>query len=340
MTEPSAWEAPSRALRRSAPYRRLVEELGEAVRLPVPAAAWVTELLGADLDRPLLVVVPHEVNAYAWLEAARLFSTRPGADDAVYFPAPSLSPYQETEISLLVRAEESLAVGRIARGEVTRVITTPRALFRRLPRGVAVAVAMLIVLVALGVLASFVASSIGRFEERAAVYQERLVQLGERVTVFLNAHDIEFGQDTLVDAIEDLPLQEMATKAVGGVLNFVGNAVLTLIFMLYLVAGRKPTGERPGIWGEIDRSVQRYIVTKIHTSVATGVVVGVVLWLFGLEFALVFGILTVLLFFIPTVGSIIATLVVLSILGWGYYTTRGPKTGAPEGCPMAADRSA
>jgi transcription-repair coupling factor (superfamily II helicase) len=130
MTEPSAWEAPSRALRCSAPYRRLLTELGEAVRLPVPAAAWVTELLAEDLERPLLVVVPHEVNAYAWLEATRLFH---GRDDAVYFPAPSLSPYHEAEISLLVRAEEARAVARIARREAHTVIATPRALFRRLP---------------------------------------------------------------------------------------------------------------------------------------------------------------------------------------------------------------
>lgn len=103
------------------------------MRLPVPAAAWVMELLAEDLSRPLLVVVPHEVNAYGWLEAARLFYRRSG-HRAAYFPAPSLSPYQETEISLMVRAAETRALDEIARGEVTTVITTPRALFKRLPR--------------------------------------------------------------------------------------------------------------------------------------------------------------------------------------------------------------
>ncbi len=130
---PGVWRAPSEALRASAPYRRLRAELGEVTRLPVPAAAWVTELLAGDLGRPLLVLVPHEMDAYAWLEAARLFQG--GEGRAAYFPAPSLSPYQEAEISLLVRAEESQTVSRIARGEVTTVVTTPRALFRRLPLG-------------------------------------------------------------------------------------------------------------------------------------------------------------------------------------------------------------
>ncbi len=125
------WDPSSRILRQSAPYRALLQRLGQVSRLSVPSAGWVMELLAEDLDRQLLVVVPHEVDAYSWLEASRLFGRR---REAVYFPAPALSPYQEAEISLLVRAEESQAVDKIARGEAGTVVTTPRALFRRLPQ--------------------------------------------------------------------------------------------------------------------------------------------------------------------------------------------------------------
>jgi transcription-repair coupling factor (superfamily II helicase) len=125
------WEELSRTLRSSAPYRSLLQGLGDVVRLPVPAAAWVGELLARDLGRPLLVLVPREADALAWIEAARLFGEE---DAAVYFPAPSLTPYQETETSLLVRAQESVALDRIASGRARVVIATPRALFRRLPQ--------------------------------------------------------------------------------------------------------------------------------------------------------------------------------------------------------------
>ena len=166
------WDASSRTLRASAPYRALTQDLSrraesgrraegvpgvrraegvpgvQVARLPVTAAAWVMALLAEDLGRQLLVVVPHESDAYAWLEAARLFGgeTAGGqSGDAVYFPAPALSPYQEAEISLMVRAEESRAVDRIVRGLATTVVTTPRALFRRLPRGESFAPAALTV---------------------------------------------------------------------------------------------------------------------------------------------------------------------------------------------------
>ncbi|HEY0781820.1 MAG TPA: hypothetical protein VGE98_05135, partial [Thermoanaerobaculia bacterium] len=126
----TVWEELSRTLRSGAPYRALRDGLGDIVRLPVPAAAWVGELLARDLGRTLLVVVPREADALTWMEAARLFG---GEEGAIYFPAPSLTPYQETETSLQVRAQESVALDLIARGAVRTVVATPRALFRRLP---------------------------------------------------------------------------------------------------------------------------------------------------------------------------------------------------------------
>ncbi|HVR09445.1 MAG TPA: transcription-repair coupling factor, partial [Thermoanaerobaculia bacterium] len=152
------WEELSRTLRSSAPYRALLSGRGEVVRLPVPAAAWVGDLLARDLGRPLVAVVPREADALTWLEAARLFSTVSGAagafggqatpgaggeQAAVYFPAPSLTPYQEAEVSLQVRAQEAVALDCVLSGATANVVTTPRALFRRLPRPEVFAAAVL-----------------------------------------------------------------------------------------------------------------------------------------------------------------------------------------------------
>lgn len=117
-----------RVLRSSEPYRTLHGDLADLERLPIPAAAWVLEALAEDLGRPLLVVVPHEADGLAWVESAELLG-----ESAAYFSSPSLSPYQETDISLQIRAVESVALFRLSRGELRTVVCTPRALFRRLP---------------------------------------------------------------------------------------------------------------------------------------------------------------------------------------------------------------
>jgi transcription-repair coupling factor (superfamily II helicase) len=130
------WEEASRTLRSGAPFRRLREELGDVVRLPVPAAAWVVGAIAAEMGKPVLAIVPREADALAWLEGAALFAGEgAGAErgEAVFFPAPSLTPYQEAAASLNVRAQEVVALDRILSGRAGTVVTTPRALFRRLP---------------------------------------------------------------------------------------------------------------------------------------------------------------------------------------------------------------
>lgn len=128
--EDRVWGDFARTLRAAAPYRALAGGSRDVVRLPLPAAAWVGELLAEDLKKSLLVVVPRESDALAWVESAELFGA---AGKAVYFPAPSLSPYQEAEASLPVRAQEAVALDRVLSGDAQTVVCTPRALFRRLP---------------------------------------------------------------------------------------------------------------------------------------------------------------------------------------------------------------
>lgn len=59
---------------------------------------------------------------------------------------------------------------------------------------------------------------------------------------------------------------------------------------------------------DITSQIQNYLATKFFVSLAVGLLVGIVLWLFGVDFLIVWVVLTFLLNFIPTIGSIIAVL--------------------------------
>ena len=87
--------------------------------------------------------------------------------------------------------------------------------------------------------------------------------------------------------------------------------------MVYLLIGRETRQEgasSTGIWSEIESRVERYIATKALLSGATGLLVGTVLAVLGVDLALVFGLFAFLLNFIPSVGSLIATLLPLPIV--------------------------
>lgn len=79
---------------------------------------------------------------------------------------------------------------------------------------------------------------------------------------------------------------------------------------------------------DITEQVQRYITTKFLLSLLTGVLAGFILWLFGVDFFIVWAVFTLLLNFIPNIGSAIAvilpalmTLVQYESLGYALLVT-------------------
>jgi AI-2 transport protein TqsA len=135
-----------------------------------------------------------------------------------------------------------------------------------------------------------------------------LTSLAQSFLSVLDRFGVDLSQDQMLTTIRELPLLDMVRQTAGGVVGLVSNGVLVLIFVIYLLAGRQPNEQRTGFYAEADQKIRRYLLTKVSTSVATGLLTGIILTLFGLDLALVFGFLAFFLNFIPSVGSIIATL--------------------------------
>lgn len=101
--------------------------------------------------------------------------------------------------------------------------------------------------------------------------------------------------------------------AISLVANVIVNGALVVLFAVILLAGRSPSDNRTGLWGDIDNSVQRYLGTKFFASALTGLATWILLALLGVKLSLVFGVLAFLLNFIPSAGSIIAMILPLPV---------------------------
>ena len=88
--------------------------------------------------------------------------------------------------------------------------------------------------------------------------------------------------------------------------------------MLFILAGESRAEIKNPLVREINHKISRYLLTKLGTSLSTGFVVWVVLFAFRVELAFMFAILAVFLNFIPSVGSIFATIIPLPVV-WLQY---------------------
>lgn len=130
-----------------------------------------------------------------------------------------------------------------------------------------------------------------------------------------------------IDSLNNIISTEFLVNTSGVVASSVGTFTFNFILSaIYLVAvlgsivryekyiayleGDDPVGKERLIrqFVEVKNSIVSYMKVKFFTSFATGLCFGIISYSFGIDFALFWGFLAFLLNFIPTVGSIAATI--------------------------------
>lgn len=160
--------------------------------------------------------------------------------------------------------------------------------------------------------------------ERLSVYEERLDRLARRALGGLpfEVPDLETWQvRNLVtfDIGPDSPIRNVFRAAVGNFLEFLTATFVVLIYLVFLIAERVSLpGRIARAFGEarakeigavvevINRSVHNYIALKTFVSFLQGLLSFVVLAAFGVEFAVMWGILIFMFNFVPYIGSLVA----------------------------------
>jgi AI-2 transport protein TqsA len=196
----------------------------------------------------------------------------------------------------------------------------------RFPRWASTLVTLLIVATGIVLVGLLVMTSARGLAASADIYRERLIAWGGRVAEFLDARGWDISQDALVESARELPVGRLLQTTAGTALALVTNGTLVLIFVVFLLLGRNRELVKSRVFRQIDAGIRRYLILKFLLSAATGTIVGIILSLFGLELALVFGVLAFFLNFIPSIGSIVATLLPLPV-AIVQYETAGPVLG-------------
>jgi predicted PurR-regulated permease PerM len=125
---------------------------------------------------------------------------------------------------------------------------------------------------------------------------------------------------TVKNALKDFDAKGALASLIGGGINFTRSLVVILIYMAFIfaeqnifrrkmlaVAGSRKEEAARAI-DTISKGIQRYLSIKTLVSILTGTVCYFLLVICEIPYAEVFGIITVLLNYIPTFGSIVAGL--------------------------------
>ena len=197
--------------------------------------------------------------------------------------------------------------------------------YTRMPQWLCVLFATTIVLVPLVLVIIFITNSISHFVQEAFAYRVKLLEVLNHFTAFIKAQRIpipdEFVTFSSIREVLSMPYYTKFLKGIGSnAMTFISYSFLVFIFLFFFLIGSGRTKITNNLLKEIQNKVSAYLYIHIIMSLITGFCVWVVYVSCGLDLAVMFAAVTVLLNFIPNIGSVAAVLLPLPIaylqFGW------------------------
>lgn len=188
----------------------------------------------------------------------------------------------------------------------------------KFPRWLAIVISATIVLVPLVLVVIFISNSISNFVQTFSIYQAKLLESFNKLADLIRSYKIPLPDEML----ELKSLQAMLTgpssvnflKGVGSnAVKVISYFSMVVIFVFFMLLGSGRTKITNTVIKEIQNKISAYLYIHIIVSIFTGICVGIVYFSVGLELALMFIVCTIVLNFIPNVGSIIAVLLPMPI---------------------------
>ncbi|KDE41238.1 MAG: AI-2E family transporter [Nitrincola lacisaponensis] len=200
------------------------------------------------------------------------------------------------------------------------IISTPflRGLTRRgVPSYLAVLLVLSVLIVFGGALVMIVSQSIDAFLTRLPLYQSRLQTLIVDWLPYLERWDIPVNRDMVMTHLNPSQMMGLVGSALAGIGSLLTNLFLVIFIVIFILLEEAGFSDKvKAALPNADKSIRdaqgfmkqvnQYLMIKTTISFITGVMVTLWLWWLDVDFPVLWGLIAMLMNYIPNVGSLIA----------------------------------
>jgi len=200
---------------------------------------------------------------------------------------------------------------------------------KNIPEIIAILVIVILTVVFLYGVGHMINVNIISFSENINHYEERFKSIVDQIRDFLGVSKSNQGlagensqkYPGIAAIFKDISIRDTVSSILSSISEILSDFFIVILYLIFLLIGRhgliskfdlafnSETSQRmKAIVNKINHGINKYILTKTLISLLTGGLVTLTLWIFNVEFAFIWGLLTFLLNFIPNIGSIIATI--------------------------------
>lgn len=208
---------------------------------------------------------------------------------------------------------------------------------KRIPRALCYLIMVLVVLLIIYSLGMLIYANLANFSVGLEKYETKLTaftgDILKNLSVIGPEKKFSFRDMSFLKLIPSGSIAALFRNSLGSFINLLGNSVVIVFFMLFLIAeaqvfkkrifkayGESRASELMDIVSSINRGIRKYILVKISISFLTAVIATIVMAIFGLDLFILLGVLTFIFNFIPYIGSIIATIfpIIIALLQFDF----------------------
>jgi len=236
-------------------------------------------------------------------------------------------------ILLLAMREASEILAPIILAFVLAICTTPFLYWfmeKGLSGGLALIITILIDLVIVVLIVWLVSMSLSNFSETISTYQDRINEMEQQLGGVVNNLGIEKEDLTSEDSSLTGNLLGYAAGFAGGIVSGLSNWVtILMVGIFFLVEAtvmprkiKSLTDESdPGLMWilNLNKGMRQYMVINAGVGALAGVLNTILLYTLGIEFAILWGLLSFFMSFIPSIGFLISVIppAIMALLQYG-----------------------
>ncbi|MFZ4590013.1 MAG: AI-2E family transporter [Ignavibacteria bacterium] len=195
---------------------------------------------------------------------------------------------------------------------------------KKIPSAVAIVIVIVTILVIANLSSVFIYTSVLSFNEELPKYIQKGEALVKSSQSFIHTLGIPDQYKKSLDLTKMLNGEKIAGIVgglVSGIAGLFTNFILILIYVAFLITELGSIKKRilkafssdkaktvNETLNDILADVRKYIVGKTLVNLAHAVTITIVFYIFGLDFALIWGLFTFILAYIPNIGALIATI--------------------------------
>ena len=190
---------------------------------------------------------------------------------------------------------------------------------RGVPSLGAIAVTVLVDVSVFGLVILLASQSVTEFQAQLPRYVARLQALAEDGIAWLQVRGVPAGNYVGTEILDPSAVMGLVGGTVGRALAFVTTTFLVFLILIFIlgeatvfpakfraILGRERGHSRR--LTNIVREVQEYLGIKTLVSLATGIMLGCWAWFMELDFPILLGLIAFVLNYVPTIGSILASI--------------------------------